>query len=494
MIPVLLRRNKNGEAKRVRVRCSLAFATALLTAGVIGRAQELPPEVAADKHLVAADRYVHLQMYHFALGEMDKAMALQEEHGFELPDCTIFKYAETRWSAGLLELAAKSARQYLSTSVRESECYREALQFLDRAESTITALESLRDWLDKAIADRNASGARILERQISDLADREGFPKGVEFLFVEARIAWLEGAVAKTIITLRRYLDTPGEDTDFRDDALGLLAEAEALTRPIEPEMVTIRAGKFRMGCVNGDPSMRRKQRHGYNKEGCPPSALPAHEVTIASPFAMSKHEVTKEEYSRFVNSTGRGASRIEDPNERIPVQVSWNIAAAYAKWLSDATGKRYRLPSEAEWEYAARAGTTTRYSWGNKLVANRANCHRCGSRWDSDILEATGKDSLAVAPVGSFAPNPWRLHDMHGNVSEWVRDCGDYIPAFNDKSRGYAGAPDDGSARESRGCEKRVRRGCDRISMPIGITSWRRDFDRPSHLSAGIRLVRELP
>ncbi len=123
-------------------------------------------------------------------------------------------------------------------------------------------------------------------------------------------------------------------------------------------------------------------------------------------------------------------------------VNVTWDDATAYAQWLSAVTGESYRLPSEAEWEYAARAGTETAYSWGDELGTNKANCDGCGSRWDDD--EET-------APVGSFAPNAWGLHDMHGNVWEWTGNC------WNE---GYAGAPADGSAWTDGHCGRRVVRG----------------------------------
>ena len=113
-------------------------------------------------------------------------------------------------------------------------------------------------------------------------------------------------------------------------------------------------------------------------------------------------------------------------------INVSREDAQAYAAWLSAQTGKNYRLPSESEWEYAARAGTTTAYSWGNEIGVNRANCDGCGSAWDD----------TQTAPVGSFAANAFGLFDMHGNVEEWVEDCYDNT---------YTGAPSDGSARS--GC-----------------------------------------
>ena len=95
-------------------------------------------------------------------------------------------------------------------------------------------------------------------------------------------------------------------------------------------------------------------------------------------------------------------------------MNVSWKDAKAYVRWLSERTGEKYRLLSEAEWEYVARAGTTTAYWWGDEIGQNRANCDGCGSRWDDK----------RTAPVGSFPANPFGLHDVHGNVWEWVEDC----------------------------------------------------------------------
>lgn len=193
------------------------------------------------------------------------------------------------------------------------------------------------------------------------------------------------------------------------------------------PEMVVIPAGSFRMGCGEGD---------------CQDSEKPIHEVQVAS-FALSKYEVTFEEYDAFADATGR-----ERPNDegwgrgnRPVINVYWEDAVAYAKWLSEQVGENYRLPNEAEWEYAARAGTTTRYSWGDSISINRANCYDCGSEWDNKH----------TAPVGSFSSNRWGVHDMHGNVWEWVQDC------WNGN---YEGAPTDGSAWENEKEERRVLRG----------------------------------
>jgi formylglycine-generating enzyme required for sulfatase activity len=122
-------------------------------------------------------------------------------------------------------------------------------------------------------------------------------------------------------------------------------------------------------------------------------------------------------------------------------INVSWDDAKRYVAWLSTMTGRSYRLLSEAEYEYAARAGTQTAYYWGDQIGTNNANCAECGSRWDHK----------ETAPVGSFAPNGYGLYDMGGNVWEWVEDC---------QHDSYEGAPVDGTAWVNEGCARRIIRG----------------------------------
>ena len=239
------------------------------------------------------------------------------------------------------------------------------------------------------------------------------------------------------------------------------------------PEMVVVPAGRFRMGC----------DREGRRRCG--------REVSFRSAFAMSRYEVTFEDYDRFAEAKG-GARHDEAVDHgwgrgrRPVIHVTRSDALAYAAWLSSQTGARYRLPSEAEWEYAARAGTATKWLWGDRFVAGLANCWECGSRWDKD----------RTAPVGSFPPNAWGLHDMAGNVHEMTLDCW---------HKGYGSLPVDGSARteparesdpdENGNCRRHASRGGGWMLVRRTVRSSYRGFLRVDEFGApiGIRLVREL-
>jgi formylglycine-generating enzyme required for sulfatase activity len=197
------------------------------------------------------------------------------------------------------------------------------------------------------------------------------------------------------------------------------------------PEMVVIPAGSFTMGSPQYEP--------GHKKD-----EAPQHNVTIAKPFAVSKFEVTFAEWDACA-AHGDCIPRVDDygwGRDRQPViNVSWNDAQRYVAWLSKITGKTYRLLSESEYEYAARAGTQTAYPWGDKTGTNNANCSGCGSKWDA----------TQTAPVGSFRPNRFGLHDMVGNVWEWVEDC---------PHEDYGQAPVDGSAWMTGDCGQHRLRG----------------------------------
>ncbi|MDM8562312.1 formylglycine-generating enzyme family protein [Candidatus Marithioploca araucensis] len=220
------------------------------------------------------------------------------------------------------------------------------------------------------------------------------------------------------------------------------------------PEMVIIPAGEFRMGDILGTGGDYEK----YQK--------PVHHVSVEC-FAMGRYPVTVGEFRSFVKATrykteaekGDGAyvwkdnewKTLKDANWRNPylsqtdnhpvVCVSWNDAVAYTEWLSKQTGQAYRLPSEAEWEYAARAGTETDYWWGNEIGDNQANCYNSGSQWSNK----------STSPIGSFKANPFGLFDTVGNVWEWCAD---------NWHENYEGAPTDGTVWKGGDESLRVLRG----------------------------------
>jgi formylglycine-generating enzyme required for sulfatase activity len=191
------------------------------------------------------------------------------------------------------------------------------------------------------------------------------------------------------------------------------------------PELIIIPSGSFDMGTA------------------ATPFDRPVHRVKIAEPFAMSRNEITFDDWDKCVAA---GACKFKPDDrgwgrgDRPVINVSWLDAKEYVTWLAQKTGKPYRLPSEAEWEYAARGGTKTPFYWGTQVGARMANCRDC----------QTGEPVQTFA-VGSFPPNPFGLNDMAGNAAEWVEDC------WNES---YKGAPSDGSAWTNGSCSLRVLRG----------------------------------
>ena len=232
---------------------------------------------------------------------------------------------------------------------------------------------------------------------------------------------------------------------------------------PDAPEMVVLPAGSYRMGEVS-------------NK----------HKVAIARPFAVGKYPVTMAEWKRFVVSGETTYSPADNgwAGDNLPVtNVNFIHARAYVRWLSTQTSKNYRLLTEAEWEYACRAGSVTEYYWGDELGKNNCNCQDSKSEWSCK----------RASPVGSFAPNAFGLYDMLGNVWEWVEDT------WHDT---YRGAPADGKAWSSGGAistlsnqEWRVLRGGSWIIDPRDARSAVRFMSDQSSRNAytGFRVARTL-
>ena len=275
------------------------------------------------------------------------------------------------------------------------------------------------------------------------------------------------------------------------------------------PAMVVIPTGNFLMGAT-GDEGSRNADEQ------------PQHTVNIARGFAMSRSAITVGQFREFVRESGympdsvkRGGASVYDersgamrddgdatwqddyagrkaPDNLPVVNISWNDAKAYVDWLGQRTGKAYRLPSEAEFAYALRGGTSTRYWWGDgtpkgkleNLTGSRDRSPS-GRRWNNAFRDY-GDGYWGPAPVMSFAPNPFGLYDMGGNVSEWTADC------WHDN---YIRAPVDGSAWLNPGCSTRVLRGGSWGSSPDQARSaWRQGIDSSLRSGrVGFRVVREL-
>lgn len=264
------------------------------------------------------------------------------------------------------------------------------------------------------------------------------------------------------------------------------------------PQMVGIPAGKFVMGSPPGEPGR-------FESEG------PQHVVSINA-FALSKYDITSREFLAFLKDThyrptpcnstlGMGwrsapgesvyAPEYQEPPKWPAVCLDWRDAETFITWLNakvrrlrpDLTTEHglYRLPTEAEWEYAARAGTKTARWWGEAIGVNHANCNGCGSKWDDRLL----------ADVDSFEPNPFGLYGMLGNAWQWTADC--WHP-------NYKGAPTDGSAWPEKNCTRHVIRGGSWDNLPVFARSASRsgsvadggEFDYSS--LTGFRVVRDLP
>ena len=243
------------------------------------------------------------------------------------------------------------------------------------------------------------------------------------------------------------------------------------------PAMVFVPAGTFMMGSPEAERGRRGNEQ-------------PRHLVTFEAPFAVGVQEVTRGEWSACVLAGSCGS--LEEPGEggegeRLPVSVTWDEALAYVAWLSEETGQPYRLPSEAEWEYVARAGTDgARYwegsGWAQCDYANGADATALRQgRYRSTVPCSDGY--AGFAPARMFSPNPFGLHDVLGNASEWTQDC--WNPLYSD-------APRDGSAWEQGNCGVRVVRGGGAVSGPYSLRSAAR-VAVPTSFVNGFRVARDV-
>lgn len=364
--------------------------------------------------------------------------------------------------------AAQVARQQLREQQKRERLEAEAARSARR--------EALREQL---AARRDEEVAKI--RQAQEAAQEAAQRKALQAKAAAAYLAEQERARQQPAPSAPPAPSPAVPPTLLRDRFLDLEGEG--------PELVVLRAGRFQMG----SPEHERKiamacgaQKNWLARE------TPQHWVGIARPFAMGRYPVTVGEWRAYVEATGWQPDGEVDwsapgfpQTDRHPVVgVTWGDAQRYVSWLSERTGQRYRLPSEAEWEYACRAGTKTAYSFGDAIDTSLAN-YDGNFTWNGG---ARGEYRRGTTPVDAFAPNPWGLHDMHGNVWEWVQDV------MHDS---YEGAPLDGSAWEEGGERaRRILRGGSWLYNPRYLRSaLRNGFSAVmSNDIVGFRVVREVP
>jgi formylglycine-generating enzyme required for sulfatase activity/uncharacterized caspase-like protein len=349
--------------------------------------------------------------------------------------------------------AAEAKRLAEEKAVAEAERYRRAEEVRKQAEAKRQAEEQAAADAKRLAEEKAAAEAEHYRR--AEKARKQAKPK---------RLAEENSAAAKPGIAL----PVPSPETpSSRKEQMAYMAPLPTVDRvePFQdcgdcPVVVRIPGGSYLMGEAKGDPS-----------------AAPQHTVTVRA-FAIGQYPVTVGEWKACVAGGGCNFTpRMANADDRTPIHnVSWDDAQQYILWVSRSTGQKYRLPTEAEWEYAARAHTTTRYWWGDTVGAMLANCSNCGG----------SQDTRTPLPVGSFKPNPFGLHDIHGGVAQWVADC--WFP-------NYQGAPADASVRDQKNCQKRVLRGGSfRTDRETITASARGNYDSSvRYIAHGFRVARDL-
>ncbi len=328
-----------------------------------------------------------------------------------------------------------------------------SIQIFNRKQIHIIDIDSVMDRTTNLVQVTTSSGEMIQGELITDsVKAKTRYGSSLNLPLVELNtLAFGVNHVAQAAnFHYRRKIDPSTTTQDRMAD--GTLA----------PVMAKLPAGQYRRGDLQGDGDGDERPPIGIKLK----------------PFAMGIFEITFNEYGLFCADTGRNLPDDEGwgRGRRPVINVSWEDALAYTQWLSHKTGHNYRLPSDAEWEYAARGNSETRYWWGQQVDKPRANCEGCGSIWDGE------KSSL----VGRFSPNHFGLHDTAGNVFEWVADC------LHDD---FSQDPTDGSPVDRPQCGKRIIRGGAWSFPPKEVRSANRWRDFPTRRSddTGFRVARDM-
>ena len=366
---------------------------------------------------------------------------------------------ERQYQAEEAARQAELERQRIAEAIKEHWTAFEAAMQADDLNEAAGILVQIRDL------NSEAPGLAAGEQRLSELE------RQLNEQMVQQQ--WVAFEAALEVEDLDASADILSQVRDLNPEAQGLaeneqrLAEARqtVLEREYAGEMIDIPGGTFRMGDLSGEGDEDER---------------PVHAVTVPA-FRMGKYEVTFAQWDSCVSDGGCGGYYPDDEGwgrgNRPIINVSWDDVQGFIDWLNDKTGGSFRLPTEAEWEYAARAGSTTKYHFGNSdsqlcRYANHADASTDYSDRNKSCSDGVGK---RTATVGRYQPNQHSLYDMHGNVWEWVQDCW---------SDSYVGAPNDGSAWTSGNCAKRVRRGSAWSLKPRNLRSATRS--KSDHSASG--------
>ena len=362
-----------------------------------------------------------------------------------------------------LEALEKQIEQQEAEEIKQTdtelETLEKQLEQLETEEKKQAEAEAKRKAVEKRKTEAEAKRKAEEEKQ---LAEQEKQRREEEQKRIDEKKRKMEEARLAEIEKQRQAEEAERQRLAAEEARLKKEAN-ENKAKELAGEMVDIPGGTFRMG--DNSAAGRSDEK-------------PVHTVTI-KPFKMGKHEVTFGHWDACVSDGGCNSNSPEfrewGRGSRPVTSVSWDDAQSFVNWLNGKTGGGYRLPSEAEWEYAARAGTETQYHWGNDIGRNHANCGGCGSQ----------RGGLKTEPVGSFPANEFGLHDMHGNVWEWIQDC------WHDS---YNGAPSGGSAWEGGDCSRRLTRGGSLDNGPVYVRSAYRGWLHATTrvYSTGFRLAQD--
>ena len=433
------------------------------------------------------DSYMQLFGAEVEKEEFDKATdylsKIRELH----PDSPVLEQGERSLAA-----AKQSRADRLAEEERQRQAEEEARQKELERQRISKAIEEHWTAFEAAIQAGDLYEAAGILVQIRDLKpDEPGLAAGEQRLVeLERRLIeqivqeqWAAFETALGADDLDEAADILVQVRELNPEAQGLaeneqrLADARqtALEREFAGEMVDIPGGTFKMGDLSGDGDEDER---------------PVHVVTVPA-FRMGKYEVTFAQWDACVADGGCGGYYPDDEGwgrgNRPVINVSWDDVQGFIDWLNDKTGGSFRLPTEAEWEYAARAGSTTKYHFGNSASQLCRYANHADSSTDYSNINKTCSDGVGkrTAAVGRYQSNAFGLYDMHGNVWEWVQDC------WNDN---YVGAPNNGQAWMSRDCGQRTLRGGSWYNGPRALHSATRSkrvlASHHSHL--GFRLAQD--